>query len=115
MKIPMTVKELRHSERELRCCGANDMQHLLKYHDPVGYNAGSLGWNFDVYYVYGLHICTGYRRTPGEDLKETGTFEEKARLLHEKYRFVDEEADRCETEALLREFCLLNGGIENDV
>ena len=44
--------------------GYCDLAELLCYHSPTAYTCGVYGWNFDVYEVYGLTICTGYRGCP---------------------------------------------------
>jgi hypothetical protein len=63
---------------------------------PVAYSAGTYGWNFDVYEVGGVAICTGYRGMPSkndrgdyklmrhyEELSQGKTAEEKRALLKE--------------------------------
>lgn len=51
----------------LKSCGYCELQNLLHNHSPIAYTIGVYGWNFDVYDVYGLTICTGYRGMPGKD------------------------------------------------
>lgn len=41
--------------------GYCDLQYLLSGIDPVGYNAGINGWNYDVYIIGDIGILTGYR------------------------------------------------------
>ena len=43
-----------------------DIQHLLFYKKPYGYNAGVFGWNYDVYNVNDLVVCTGDRTIRGD-------------------------------------------------
>lgn len=38
-----------------------DLEYLLSGIDPVGYNAGIYGWNYDVYIIGNVGILTGYR------------------------------------------------------
>lgn len=38
-----------------------ELQYLLSGIDPVGYNAGINGWNYDVYIIGDIGILTGYR------------------------------------------------------
>lgn len=45
--------------------------HLLECADPEAYTAGVYGWNFDVYRLGGLTICTGYRGMIGVDVDTT--------------------------------------------
>lgn len=51
--------------------GYCELQHLLGCADPVAYTAGVYGWNFDVYRLGGLTICTGYRGMIGADVDTT--------------------------------------------
>ena len=88
--------------------GYCDLQSLLKYHDAVCYNAGIYGWNFDVYHVYGLNICTGYRNLGGRDAVGVEEYENKAHEILSSDIPHDEK--EIEIEYLLQEFCLLNGG-----
>ena len=48
--------------------GYCEMQSLLSCADPVEYTAGLYGWNFDVYRLGGLTICTGYRGMVGKHI-----------------------------------------------
>ena len=94
----------------LKCCGYCDLSILLTNHSPIAYTTGVYGWNFDVYDVYGLTICTGYRGMPGEDLKQVREYEKKASSIMAEYERPYEERTE-EVENLLKEFCKLNGGI----
>ena len=38
-----------------------ELQNLLSGVDPIGYNAGICGWNYDVYVIGDVCILTGYR------------------------------------------------------
>lgn len=69
MKYKTTTKALRAGSCNLRCAGYCDLSYLLREHKPIAYTCGVYGWNFDVYEVYGLTICTGYRGMPGNGLK----------------------------------------------
>lgn len=66
--------------------GYCDLQHLLKYRDAIGYTAGTLGWDADIYAINaGVAIVTGYRPfgnvKPSYDLIHA--VDEKARRLTE--------------------------------
>ena len=37
------------------------LDRILKYFNPIGYNAGIYGWNYDVYDLLGYTFVTGYR------------------------------------------------------
>ena len=94
----------------LKSCEYCELQNLLYNHSPIAYTTGIYGWNFDVYDVYGLTICTGYRGMPGEDLKQVREYEKKASSILAEYKRPHEEKTK-EIENLLKEFCKLNGGI----
>lgn len=78
MKYKTTIKALREGGCNLRSAGYCDLQNLLTNHAPIAYTYGVYGWNFDVYEVYGLTICTGYRRMPGKRLDGIAEAERKA-------------------------------------
>lgn len=76
---------------------------------PIAYTCGVYGWNFDVFEVYGVTICTGYRNMPGKRLDGIREYEKKAREIWDNYN-TPYETQKEETEKLLQEFCKLNGG-----
>ena len=109
MKYKTTAKALRENAYNLRSAGYCDLQNLLRAHDPNAYTCGVYGWNFDVYEVYGLTICTGYRGMPGKRLDGIAEYEAKAEAVWSDYTISYDE--RCaEVEQLLRDFCKVNGG-----
>ncbi len=110
-KIKTTRKAIVNGtpNKELKCCGYCDLQTLLRNHSPIAYTTGIYGWNFDVYTVYGLTICTGYRGMPGKDLESVAEYEKKASAIMGDYNKPYEQKEE-EIEELLKEFCLLNGG-----
>lgn len=101
MKIRVTRKYIMENCANIKCASFGDLWYLLQYHEPFGYAAGIYGWNFDVYYVYGVTICIGYRGMPGERLKGIEAYEQKAK---------DVTGTRERVERVLMEFCKLNGG-----
>lgn len=109
MKYRTTVKALREGACNLRCAGYCDLQNLLRTHDANAYTCGVYGWNFDVYEIYGLTICTGYRGMPGKRLEGIAEYEKKADVIWCDYNKPYEER-RKEVEKLLYEFCKANGG-----
>lgn len=66
-KFKVTSKEVKENVKILSV-GYCELSHLLKGVDPVAYNAGVYGWNYDVYYLrtdcQKICICTGYRGMP---------------------------------------------------
>lgn len=109
MKIKTTKKAIVNGSVNVRCAGYCDLFYLLYNHKPIAYTAGVYGWNFDVFEVYGVTICTGYRNMPGKRLDGIGEYEKKAREIWENYN-TPYETQKEETEKLLQEFCKLNGG-----
>lgn len=111
MKYRTTIKALREGACNLRCAGYCDLQSLLRAHDANAYTRGVYGWNFDVYEVYGLTICTGYRGMPGKRLEGIAEAEAKAEKIwswENKSMTFEEKKEAVET--LLHEFCKANGG-----
>lgn len=100
MKCKTTRKAIVNGCNNVKCAGYLDLCHLLKNHSPIAYTCGVYGWNFDVYEVYGVTICTGYRRMPGERLQGIEEYEHKAQTAGTPER----------VERILQEFCKLNGG-----
>lgn len=112
MKYKTTAKAIREDAANPRCAGYCDLQNLLHCHEPNAYTSGVHGWNFDVYEVYGVTICTGYRGMPGKRLDHISEYENKANNIWYgkagKDMSWDEKREAVET--LLREFCKANGG-----
>lgn len=110
MKYKTTRKAVVNGSYNVRCAGYCDLSSLLTNHEPIAYTCGVYGWNFDVYEVYGVTICTGYRNMPGKYLDGIGEYEKKARAIMEDYgrKWEDRTND---VETLLQEFCKLNGGV----
>ena len=103
MKFKTTRKAIVNGSVNLVCAGYCDLSTLLRNHSPIAYTCGVYGWNFDVYDVYGLTICTGYRNMPGRRANNIGKYERKARAIMDEYTRNYEE--RCtDVEKLLQEF-----------
>lgn len=78
MKAKMTAKQVRQMFPECLSAGYGDLQYLLRGQEPIAYTCGVYGWNFDVYQVHGVTICTGYRNMPGRTANNIREFESKA-------------------------------------
>lgn len=103
MKLKTTRKQVVNSSARLVCAGYCDLQNLLRPVDPVAYTCGVYGWNFDVYDVDGLTICTGYRNMPGRRANNIREYEERARAIwSDRTRSYDEQ--RAAVLDLLHEF-----------
>lgn len=102
MKFKTTRKAIVNGSANIISIGYCDAQYLLRYHDPVAYTCGVYGWNFDVYEVDGVTICTGYRGMPGRSAKNVHEYEKQAREIVDKYMWTDD--CRAKVENLLHEF-----------
>ena len=102
MKFKTTRKAVVAGSPRLVSVGYCDLQTLLRYHSPITYASGVYGWNFDVYELYGLTICTGYRGMPGRRANNVSKYEQAARDALERLNWREAEA---EIERLLVEFC----------
>lgn len=100
MKYKTTAKAVKNGCVNVKYAGYCKLHHLLSNHEPTAYTCGACGWNFDVYEVYGVTICTGYSGMPGARLQGVKEYEQKARAAETPER----------VEQLLKEFCKLNGG-----
>lgn len=111
MKYRTTIKAIRENACNPRSVGYCDLQHLLTNHSPVAHTCGVYGWNFDIYEVYGVTICTGYRGTVGPRCEGIAEYEEKAaKILSWENKEMTYDEKREAVENLLHEFCKLNGG-----
>lgn len=84
MKYQTTAKAIRaeYAPCNILSIGYCDAQFLLSPYSPDAYTCGVYGWNFDVYEINGIAICTGYRGMPkgmNYDSSRLRFFEEKAR------------------------------------
>ena len=102
MKFKTTRKAIIANSPRLVSAGYCDLSTLLRYHSPIAYTSGVYGWNFDVYEVNGLTICTGYRGMPGRRANNVSKYEQAARDALERLDWREAEA---EIEQLLAEFC----------
>ena len=95
--------------------GYCSISHLLRNHEPIAYTCGVYGWNFDVYQVYGLTICTGYRGMPGRKAEAVQQYNTAADAILSDYTSGKSWAEKDQAiEKLLKEFCelnLKNGGV----
>ena len=104
MKYLTTTKAIKNGYNNIVCTDYCDLAGLLHYVDPVAYTRGVYGWNYDVYDVNGVTICTGYRGMPGRRANNITDYEKKARAIEDDYS-MPYEARREEVMALLQEFC----------
>lgn len=110
MKYKTTRKAIVNGSVNVKCAGYCDLHNLLRNHSPIAYTCGMYGWNFDVFEVYGVTICTGYRNMPGARLEGIREYEEKAAAIWSWENKTPFEEKQKQVEKLLKEFCLKNGG-----
>ena len=110
MKYKTTAKAIRNGSYNVKCAGYCDLQNLLRNHSAVAYTACFYFFNFDVFEVYGVTICTGYRNMPGARLEGIREYEEKAAAIWSWENRIPFEEKQKQVEKLLQEFCLKNGG-----
>ena len=111
MKFKTTRRAVVEGSARLVSAGYCDLSTLLRNHAPVAYTCGVYGWNFDVYEVYGLTICTGYRNMPGARARGIREYESAARAIMGDPNRTWAEKD-AHVEELLREFCAQADGKE---
>lgn len=61
MKFKTTRNQINQNYNRVICIGYCEAQYLLSGKNPIAYNAGYYGWNYDLYDVKGVAIVTGYR------------------------------------------------------
>ena len=66
MRFKTTTKKINenYTQNYILSIGYCDLQTLLKYESPRAYTSGVYGWNYDLYDIDGIAICTGYRGMP---------------------------------------------------
>ena len=103
MAYKVTEASIRNHSAHVVSAGYCALQHLLRGHSPVAYTRGVYGWNFDVYEIDGLTVCTGYRRMIGRRANNCAEYDAKAEAIWGDWaRPYDERA--AEVEKLLHEF-----------
>lgn len=105
MKFETTRKAIlnSYSYNKIFSAGYCELQALLAYESPIAYTTGIYGWNFDLYLIKSVAICTGYRGMPGKRIPygRVKTIEERARAIDVDATIDDKRAARAE---LLKEF-----------
>lgn len=104
MKYKTTTKALKAGSCKIVCAGYCDLQFLLHYHSPIAYTCGVYGWNYDVYEIDGLTICTGYRGMPGKRANNIHEYEKNAEMILSYENKASYEEKRAQIENLLHEF-----------
>lgn len=69
MKFKTTNKDIKNYYSKVFSVGYCDLYDFLKgCNEPIGYNHGVYGWNYDLYVIKDVAITTGYRNLVGEPL-----------------------------------------------
>jgi hypothetical protein len=97
MKYKTTAKAVKAGYHKIISVGYCELQGLLSYKSPDAYASGYYGWNFDVYDIDGVAICTGYRGMPEKNSKAS------YKLIRE-YEAKAEGRTAEEKEALIKQF-----------
>lgn len=105
MKFKTTAKAIRNEGGRIVSAGYCDLQHLLWHTEPIAYTCGIYGWNFDVYNVNGLTICTGYRGMVGRTANNIREYNERAKAILAWDNKISYDEKRAQLDALLKEFC----------
>lgn len=88
-KIKTTNKYIKLVWRNVYRCGYCDLQYIMRGEDPVYYNCGVYGWNYDVYcdYKRDIAITTGYRNMTGARISDglIEKYTETAKKILENY------------------------------
>ncbi len=110
MKFRTTAKAIKEGYAKILTIGYCDMHGLLHYQNAMAYTAGVYGWNFDLYYIDGVAICTGYRGTPTGNIyyynEIVREYELKARAINNDWG-IPYEKKRAKVNRLLSS-CLLD-------
>nr|DAF49273.1 MAG TPA: hypothetical protein [Caudovirales sp. ctrNG92] len=85
MKFRTTRKAIVNGSARIVYSGYCELSNLLRNHSPIAYTCGVYGWNYDVYVINGLTVCTGYRGMPGRYANNIIEYEAKARLIMDEY------------------------------
>lgn len=107
MSAKFTRKKVLYLNPVTVSAGYCSLQYLLRNHKKIGHNEGVYGWNYDVYSVYGVTICTGYRGMPGKYSELAPIYEKYAKSAVHDW---SDEKERQEVERLLQDFCIQCGG-----
>ena len=108
MKFKTTRKAIVNGSSKIVSVGYCDLQSLLINHSPIAYTCGVYGWNYDVYEIDGLTICTGYRGMPGKSAEHCREYDKKAQnILSWENKAMSYDEKRENVEKLLREWISL--------
>lgn len=104
IKTEITKSQAQDHYGTIICAGYCQLQSLLKYQEPVNYNAGTFGWNWDLYDIDGVAIVTGYRNLPAgiKNYNLNSVYEAKAKNIRDNDLSYEKKAEAANK--LLKEF-----------
>ena len=79
MKKLTNKNQIAKNYRKVFSCGYCDLQFITSK-DPIAYNKGIYGWNYDLYSFGDIAVTTGYRNTCGK------------RIAHEFLKYLQQKA-----------------------
>ena len=85
MKFRITTKYIKENYSRIISVGYNKIPTLLRNHNAIAYTAGIYGWNYDIYDIDGVAICTGHHGMPTKLSKNTKKYEETAMKFLDNY------------------------------
>ena len=91
MKFRTTTKWVKENYSTIISAPYATMQTLLRNHNAIAYTAGIYGWNYDIYDIDGIAICTGYRGMPTKCVKSEHIrkYETAARRYIDNFDYTD--------------------------
>ncbi len=90
MKYRTTTKYIIENYSKIISVGYGQIQTLLRNHNAVAYTSGYYGWNYDIYDIGGVAICTGHYGMPTKLSKNAKKYEETARRFLENYEYTED-------------------------
>ena len=97
MKIKLARKDVNRRYEKVIRAGYCDLQTLLRGIEPIAYNAGIYGWNWDCIELnHDIAIVTGYRNLTGKRLPDNKAveFENRAKEIDKLNDWRKEEFER---------------------
>lgn len=107
MKLKTTRKQIENGYTRILAAGYCELYYLLRAHEPIAATYGIYGWNFDLYDIDGVAICTGYRRMAGKRAEHGDEYNQKAEKIWNDKSLTYEEA-KTNVNNLLDEFIKVN-------
>lgn len=104
MKFRTTGKAIKEGFPGVVSAGYCSLQSLLRFENPVAYTSGTYGWNYDVYDLDGIALCTGYRSMPGPTATKIKEYEDKAKEIMKDFTWDNSDEIKEKMNVLVKEF-----------